>query len=93
MDFKPFKNSSFQVLVTLNYRLGPLGFLSLGTEEVPGNAGMLDQVTLPMSRQFEDTDICPGRRPPVGAGQHPQVRWGPRHGHTHGTGRSSYQPG
>jgi len=32
------------VLVTLNYRLGPLGFLSLGTEEVPGNAGMLDQV-------------------------------------------------
>ena len=33
------------VLVTLNYRLGPLGFLSLGSEEVPGNAGMLDQVT------------------------------------------------
>lgn len=32
------------VLVTLNYRLGPLGFLSLGNEEVPGNAGMLDQV-------------------------------------------------
>ena len=32
------------VLVTLNYRLGPLGFLSLGNEEIPGNAGMLDQV-------------------------------------------------
>ena len=32
------------ILVTLNYRLGPLGFLSLGTREVPGNAGMLDQV-------------------------------------------------
>ena len=44
--------------MTLNYRLGPLGFLSLGTEEVPGNAGMLDQVVLPMSRQFEDTDCA-----------------------------------
>ncbi|KAK7872488.1 hypothetical protein R5R35_014279 [Gryllus longicercus] len=31
------------VLVTFNYRLGPLGFLSLGTKEVPGNAGMKDQ--------------------------------------------------
>ena len=26
------------------YRLGPLGFLSLGTEDVPGNAGVRDQV-------------------------------------------------
>ena len=32
------------ILVTINYRLGPLGFLSLGTEDVPGNAGMLDQI-------------------------------------------------
>jgi len=32
------------ILVTLNYRLGPLGFLSLGNEDIPGNAGMLDQV-------------------------------------------------
>jgi len=32
------------VLVSINYRLGPLGFLSLGTKEVPGNAGFLDQV-------------------------------------------------
>ena len=31
-------------LSTLHLRLGPLGFLSLGTSEVPGNAGMLDQV-------------------------------------------------
>ena len=31
-------------LFTLHLRLGPLGFLSLGTSEVPGNAGMLDQV-------------------------------------------------
>ena len=58
MDLKLVENSFFQVLVTLNYRLGPLGFLSLGTEEVPGNAGMLDQVTLPISRQFEDTECA-----------------------------------
>ncbi|XP_023347532.1 acetylcholinesterase [Eurytemora carolleeae] len=31
------------VLVTINYRLGPFGFLSLGTQEVPGNAGFWDQ--------------------------------------------------
>ncbi|CAH2084443.1 unnamed protein product [Euphydryas editha] len=32
------------VLVTLNYRLEILGFLSLDTEDIPGNAGMKDQV-------------------------------------------------
>lgn len=32
------------VLVTFNYRLGALGFLNLGTKEVPGNAGFKDQV-------------------------------------------------
>ncbi|KAK7870481.1 hypothetical protein R5R35_000753 [Gryllus longicercus] len=32
------------VLVTINYRLGPLGFLSLDSPEVPGNAGMKDMV-------------------------------------------------
>ena len=32
------------VLVTLNYRLGVMGFLSLGTEAVPGNLGLWDQV-------------------------------------------------
>lgn len=32
------------VLVTFNYRLEVLGFLSLHTTEVPGNAGMKDQV-------------------------------------------------
>ncbi|KOB73252.1 Carboxyl/cholinesterase 5BL [Operophtera brumata] len=30
------------VVVTINYRLGVLGFLSLDTPEVPGNAGMKD---------------------------------------------------
>nr|QZK27659.1 carboxylesterase [Conogethes punctiferalis] len=32
------------VLVTINYRLEAFGFLCLDTEEVPGNAGMKDQV-------------------------------------------------
>ncbi|XP_041969347.1 juvenile hormone esterase-like isoform X2 [Aricia agestis] len=32
------------ILVTINYRLELLGFLSLDTPEVPGNAGMKDQV-------------------------------------------------
>ncbi|KAL0274234.1 UNVERIFIED_CONTAM: hypothetical protein PYX00_006708 [Menopon gallinae] len=31
------------ILVTLNYRLGALGFLSMQTPEVPGNAGLKDQ--------------------------------------------------
>lgn len=31
------------VLVTINYRLGAFGFLSLGTRDVPGNAGFKDQ--------------------------------------------------
>ncbi|CAB4063149.1 unnamed protein product [Lepeophtheirus salmonis] len=31
------------VIVTLNYRLGPLGFLTLGNETVPGNMGLWDQ--------------------------------------------------
>ncbi|XP_038216159.1 juvenile hormone esterase-like [Zerene cesonia] len=34
------------IAVTFNYRLGPQGFLCLGTEAVPGNAGMKDQVAL-----------------------------------------------
>lgn len=32
------------ILVTFNYRLEALGFLCLDTEDVPGNAGMKDQV-------------------------------------------------
>ena len=31
------------ILVTANYRVGPFGFLTLGTEEAPGNAGLWDQ--------------------------------------------------
>ncbi|XP_055854078.1 juvenile hormone esterase-like [Episyrphus balteatus] len=32
------------VLVTINYRLGTLGFLAAGIAEAPGNAGLKDQV-------------------------------------------------
>ncbi|KAF4518371.1 hypothetical protein B566_EDAN007098 [Ephemera danica] len=32
------------ILVLPHYRLGPFGFLSLDTDDIPGNAGMLDQV-------------------------------------------------
>ncbi|KDR19686.1 Esterase FE4 [Zootermopsis nevadensis] len=32
------------VLVTINYRLGVMGFLSTGDDEAPGNYGMKDQV-------------------------------------------------
>lgn len=33
----------YDVKVTINYRLGPLGFLSLGTPEYSGNMGLKDQ--------------------------------------------------
>ena len=32
------------VVVTFNYRVGVLGFLSTGTKDLPGNFGLLDQV-------------------------------------------------
>lgn len=32
------------VVVTMNYRLGPLGFLHSGNEEAPGNQGLKDQL-------------------------------------------------
>ncbi|XP_027528751.1 bile salt-activated lipase-like, partial [Neopelma chrysocephalum] len=31
------------IVVTINYRLGPLGFLSTGDENMPGNYGLKDQ--------------------------------------------------
>ncbi|CAH2068918.1 unnamed protein product, partial [Iphiclides podalirius] len=34
------------VVVNFNYRLGPHGFLCLGTRDIPGNAGMKDQIAL-----------------------------------------------
>ena len=32
------------VFISINYRLGALGFLSTGDAHAPGNAGLLDQV-------------------------------------------------
>ena len=32
------------VVVTINYRLGPLGYLSLGGPQLAGNLGQLDQL-------------------------------------------------
>ena len=32
------------ILVAINYRLGPLGFLTLENDEMPGNLGMHDQI-------------------------------------------------
>ena len=34
----------FQVLVTLNFRLGLLGYLGLGNDELPGNLALWDQL-------------------------------------------------
>ncbi|XP_068628354.1 esterase FE4-like [Battus philenor] len=48
-DFTTVKNlirEKPMVVVNFNYRLGPSGFLCLGTPDVPGNAGMKDQVAL-----------------------------------------------
>ncbi|XP_045456296.1 cholinesterase 1-like [Melitaea cinxia] len=44
--YKKLVNSKKVIVVTFNYRLGAHGFLCLGTKDVPGNAGMKDQVAL-----------------------------------------------
>ena len=41
------------IVVSINYRLGPLGFLCLDTDEAAGNMGMLDMVVaLEWVRQY-----------------------------------------
>ena len=41
---KFYMESEQVIVVTVNYRLGPLGFLSLGNQDVSGNAGFRDQI-------------------------------------------------
>ncbi|XP_075984469.1 para-nitrobenzyl esterase-like [Anticarsia gemmatalis] len=43
---KNFARENNVIVVTFNYRLGVHGFLCLGTEAAPGNAGLKDQVAL-----------------------------------------------
>ncbi|XP_034230889.1 glutactin-like isoform X2 [Thrips palmi] len=44
-DFRPhYLVDRDVVLVVIQYRLGPLGFLSLQSDSVPGNVGLLDQL-------------------------------------------------
>lgn len=38
-----FMDSGDVLFVTMNYRLGPLGFLSTGDSSMPGNFGLKDQ--------------------------------------------------
>ena len=40
------------VLVEIQYRLGPLGFMCLDHDEAAGNMGMLDQVQDKLFRHF-----------------------------------------
>ncbi|XP_063220392.1 neuroligin-2 [Bacillus rossius redtenbacheri] len=49
------------VVVTFNYRLGALGFLSTGDENSPGNYGMLDQ-SLAVKWVYDNIDVFNGDR-------------------------------
>lgn len=49
------------VLVTINYRLGPFGFLSLNTNEYSGNMGLKDQL-LALKWVNENIEFFGGKR-------------------------------
>jgi len=49
------------VVVTLNYRLGALGFLSTGDMNSPGNYGILDQV-MALKWVYENVEKFSGNR-------------------------------
>ncbi|XP_075211345.1 carboxylesterase 4A-like [Lycorma delicatula] len=55
-DFRPnyLLDNGDIVLVVIQYRLGPLGFLSLQTEDIPGNMGLMDMV---MALQWTQDNI------------------------------------
>ncbi|CAK1548593.1 unnamed protein product [Leptosia nina] len=46
LTYKNFIRNREVIVVTFNYRLGAHGFLCLGTDDIPGNAGMKDQIAL-----------------------------------------------
>ncbi|CAF4915611.1 unnamed protein product [Pieris macdunnoughi] len=46
LTYKQFAKTNDIIVVTFNYRLGAHGFLCMGTDDIPGNAGMKDQVAL-----------------------------------------------
>ncbi|KAG6463799.1 hypothetical protein O3G_MSEX014080 [Manduca sexta] len=46
LQYTNFVRNNNMILITFNYRLGAYGFLCLGTENIPGNAGMKDQAAL-----------------------------------------------
>jgi carboxylesterase type B len=46
------------VLVTVNYRLGPLGFLTLETNDLPGNLGLRDQALALQWIKSEASNFC-----------------------------------
>ncbi|XP_037295228.1 juvenile hormone esterase-like [Manduca sexta] len=46
IQFTNFVKNNNMILITFNYRLGAYGFICLGTENIPGNAGLKDQAAL-----------------------------------------------
>ena len=72
-----YKESAALLRLLARYRLGVLGFLSLATEDVPGNAGVRDQVMMMivMIMMIMMVMIMIGGGPHLGAAQHRLVRW------------------
>ena len=70
------------VLVTLQYRLGPLGFLTTEDSTAPGNMGLHDQIAGEgyLCVVFYYTINCIFSSSSVGAETYRAVRWGPRAG-------------
>ena len=60
------------VLLSFNYRLGPLGFLSTGNDEGPGNLGLRDQSLALQWAKKEARNFCadPDKITIFGSGSH-----------------------
>ena len=44
MEYSSKNVFTYQIVVSINYRLGIFGFISSGSEEIPGNQGIWDQI-------------------------------------------------